>query len=121
MRTRWSQGSTFAGLLASNRATVLDAFDHQDAPFARLVDQMEPERDLSRTPLFRVAFTTHEPKATGMDLPGVRVEALAAPWQVAKFDLTLQVEESLDGSLKGQLDHSTALSDRAPSQRLLRH
>ncbi len=121
MRTRWSRDSTFAGLLASTRATVLDAFDHQDAPFARLVDQMEPERDRSRTPLFRVAFTTHEPKATGMDLPGVRVESLEAPWQVAKFDLTLQVEESLDGSLRGQLEYATALFDRAAMQRLAGH
>src|SRR5260370_26784395 len=85
------------------------------------VDQREPERDRSPTRVFRVALTTPEPKATGMDLPGVRVESLEAPWQVAKFDLTLQVEESLDGSLRGQLEYATALFDRAAMQRLAGH
>ena len=57
LRARWSGDPSFADLLAQTRDTVLDAFDHADAPFALLADELEPERDLSRTPLYQVAFT----------------------------------------------------------------
>ncbi|GAA3132275.1 condensation domain-containing protein [Nonomuraea salmonea] len=117
MRGRWRPGETFAGLLAGTQAAVLDALDHQDMPFSRLVDELEPARDRSRTPLFRVAFTMHEPKAAALDLPGVRAESLEAPWRISKFDLTLQLQETPDGSLIGQVEYSTALFDRETVER----
>ena len=61
MRSEVTGDMSFAELLAGVRTTVLDAFDHADVPFARLVDELQPERDTSRTPLFQVAFTMHEP------------------------------------------------------------
>ncbi|MEV4807681.1 amino acid adenylation domain-containing protein [Nonomuraea sp. NPDC049421] len=117
MRGRWRPGETFAGLLAGTQAAVLDALDHQDMPFSRLVDELEPARDRSRTPLFRVAFTMHEPKAAALDLPGVRAESLEAPWRISKFDLTLQLQEAPDGSLIGQVEYATALFDRETIER----
>lgn len=117
MRGRWRPGDRFNELLAGTKSAVLDALDHQDMPFSRLVDELEPARDRSRTPLFRVAFTMHEPKAAGLDLPGVRAESLEAPWQISKFDLTLQLQEGPDGSLDGQIEYATALFDRETIER----
>ncbi|MBE1533910.1 non-ribosomal peptide synthetase [Actinomadura algeriensis] len=118
VRSGWRPGAPFTEALAGTRAALLDAFDHQDVPFARLVDELEPERDRSRTPLFRVAFTMHEPKASALTLPGIRAESLEAPWQISKFDLTLQIEEAADGTLRGQIEYATDLFERATIERM---
>ncbi|MFD7617398.1 amino acid adenylation domain-containing protein [Streptomyces sp. NPDC059802] len=121
MRAVWDGDVRFSSLLERSRAAVLDAFDHQETPFARLVDELQPERDLSRTPLFQAAFTLHESRTTAYDLPGVRVEAFDVPTSVARFDLQLQIEESPEGSLHGQFEYATALFDPATAERFARH
>ncbi|WP_440554626.1 non-ribosomal peptide synthase/polyketide synthase [Streptomyces sp. SCPE 10] len=121
MRAGWDGDPRFSALLERGRSVVLDAFDHQETPFARLVDELQPERDLSRTPLFQAAFTLHESRTAAYDLPGVRVEPFAVPASVARFDLQLQVEESPDGSLQGQFEYATALFDRSSATRFARH
>ncbi|MFG3712381.1 amino acid adenylation domain-containing protein, partial [Micromonospora sp. NPDC047730] len=121
LRGRWSGDLSFAGLLELNRATVLDAFDHADAPFALLVDELEPERDLSRTPLYQVAFTLQsEPPATRW--PGdLAVEPVELPLRSSKVDLTLHVLEGADGRLRGRFEYATALFDRATVERAADH
>ncbi|PYC77439.1 non-ribosomal peptide synthetase, partial [Streptomyces tateyamensis] len=121
LRTRWSGDPSFSELLARTRSTVLDAFDHQQLPFARLVDELQPERDLSVTPLFQTAFTMHEQRATTLELAGLAVEPVELPWQVAKFDLSLQIAQLADGRLAGQLEYATALFDEATVARLAGH
>ncbi|MFC0528362.1 amino acid adenylation domain-containing protein [Phytohabitans kaempferiae] len=121
MRGRGEGDPTFAELLGRTRATVLAAFDHQEVPFARLVDELQPQRDMSRTPLFQAAFTMHEERAAGFDLPGLAVEALTAPSRVARFDVTLQVEEAADGTLRGNLEYVKALFDRSTVERMTWH
>ncbi|MEZ0090173.1 amino acid adenylation domain-containing protein [Streptacidiphilus sp. EB129] len=112
MRGRWEGEPTFAELLADARSTTLGAFDHQEVPFARLVDELSPERDTSRTPLFQVAFTLHESAAGALDLPGLRSEVVELPWSIAKFDLALQIEETPGGGLRGQVEFAVGLFDR---------
>ncbi|MFD0744468.1 amino acid adenylation domain-containing protein [Phytohabitans flavus] len=121
MRGRAEGDPSFAELLGRTRETVLGAFDHQDVPFARLVDELQPQRDMSRTPLFQAAFTMHEERAAGFDLPGLAVEALTAPSRVARFDVTLQVEEAADGTLRGTLEYVKALFDRSTVERMTWH
>ncbi|WP_422770144.1 amino acid adenylation domain-containing protein [Plantactinospora sp. WMMC1484] len=121
MRARWSADVTFGELLAANRETVLAAFDHQEVPFGQLVDELQPERDMSRTPLFQVAFTMHEAGAGAYAMPGLDVSALDALSQVSRFDLTLQVEEAADGRLRASIEYATALFDAATVRRLGRH
>ncbi|HVQ95878.1 MAG TPA: amino acid adenylation domain-containing protein, partial [Mycobacteriales bacterium] len=121
MRSTWDGDPSGADLLAATHRTVLDAFDHQQVPFARLVDELQPDRDMSRTPLFQVAFTMHETRTADFELPGVRVEPLDPPWRTAKFDLTLQVEDGADGALNAQLEYATALFDPATVQRISTH
>ncbi|WP_406369775.1 amino acid adenylation domain-containing protein [Streptomyces sp. NBC_00647] len=121
LRGRWQGDPSFRALLDGTRDTVLDAFDHQEYPFARLVDELQPERDMSRTPLCQVAFTLHQERTAGFRLPGVAAEPLRAPSRVSRFDLTLQLGERADGSVHGTLEYSTALYDRATAERLARH
>ncbi|WP_412543787.1 amino acid adenylation domain-containing protein [Longispora sp. K20-0274] len=121
MRAMWDDDPTFAELLTRGRTTVLEAFDHQEVPFAKLVDELQPERDMSRTPLFQAAFTMHDERVGGFDLPGVTVEALEPPARIAKFDLTLQVEEAADGGLRGHLEYVSALFDETTVERIAGH
>ncbi|MFT9821155.1 condensation domain-containing protein, partial [Lysinibacillus sp. NPDC056185] len=117
LRARWQGDATFDELLRDNRATVLDALSHQDLPFSTLVDELQPERDLSRTPLFQVAFALHSAADRAAALPGVTVEHAETPWTVAKFDLSLQLEEQADGSLRGAIEYATALFDHGTAER----
>ncbi|MBT2510605.1 amino acid adenylation domain-containing protein [Streptomyces sp. ISL-98] len=121
LRGRWEGDPAFRELLSGTRSTVLDAFDHQSVPFAQLVDELQPERDLSRTPLFQVAFTMHGERTTAFDLPGIRTEPYGAIGSTAKFDLDLQLREAGDGSLGGHLEYATALFDRATIERMAGH
>ncbi|MFP3989072.1 amino acid adenylation domain-containing protein [Streptomyces sp. E11-3] len=121
IRGRWAGDPTFATLLADTRATVLDAYDHQDVAFARVVEELQPERDLSRTPLFQVAFTLHGERSSAFDLPGVRVTPYEGSGRVAKFDLDLQIKEAADGTLSGHLEYATSLFDRATVERMAGH
>ncbi|MFJ1709069.1 amino acid adenylation domain-containing protein, partial [Kitasatospora sp. NPDC088346] len=121
LRTAWEGDRSFAELLPHVRATVLDAFDRQDTPFASLVDELRPERDLSVTPLFQTAFTLHDERAGELTLGAVRAEPVALPWQVAKFDLALQVAERADGSLGCQFEYATALFDGSTVRRFAGH
>ncbi|MEU1513047.1 condensation domain-containing protein, partial [Streptomyces sp. NPDC005811] len=121
MRGRLDGDPTFADLLARTRATVLDAYDHQDLPFTRVVEELQPERDLSRTPLFQVAFTLHGERTAAFDLPGVTVSPYEGSSRIAKFDLDLQLKESADGTLSGHIEYATALFDRATAERMTDH
>ncbi|MDJ0383660.1 non-ribosomal peptide synthetase [Streptomyces sp. G-G2] len=79
---------TFEEFLGRVRETVLGAFDHQEVPFERLVEQLRPERDPSRNPLFQVMFDVQESPAGGPRVAGLEVEHFVLPWRSAKFDLT---------------------------------
>ncbi|WP_157552471.1 non-ribosomal peptide synthetase, partial [Micromonospora sp. NRRL B-16802] len=121
LRARWSGDPSFAALLEQTRNTVLGAFDHTDAPFALLADELEPERDLSRTPLYQVAFTLQsEPPA--IDWPGdLNVEPVELPLRSSKVDLTLHMMEGADGGLRGRIEYATALFDTATVERAADH
>ncbi|MER7583674.1 amino acid adenylation domain-containing protein [Kitasatospora sp. NPDC097691] len=112
LREQWTGEPSFAELLDSVRTTVLDAFDHQEVPFARLVDELSPERDTSRTPLFQAALTLHESVEGLLNLSGIDTEVVELPWRTAKFDLAMQIETTVGGGLRGQVEFATALFDR---------
>ncbi|OLF05233.1 hypothetical protein BLA60_36860 [Actinophytocola xinjiangensis] len=108
----------FSALLAATRTATLDAFEHQDVPFARLVDELAPERDPSRTPLYQVCLLWHEDRPP-VTWPGdLTVEPVVGDTVVSKVDLTLHVVESPDGVLRGRLEYATALFDEATAARL---
>ncbi|MFJ8852545.1 amino acid adenylation domain-containing protein [Streptomyces sp. NPDC102437] len=122
LRARWGADPAFRDVLAANRTTVLDAFDHQETPFDRIADELEPERDLSTTPLFQVMFDLASGEgADGPDLPGITAEPVPAAGAIARFDLTLHLTERADGTLHGSLEYATALFDAATAARIAGH
>ncbi|BCB91972.1 hypothetical protein Psuf_092850 [Phytohabitans suffuscus] len=122
VRGRWAGDPEFIDLLDGVRSTVLDAFDHSDAPFALLVDELEPERDMSRTPLYQVAFTLRGDAAGAARWPaGLTAEPLWPPVRSSKVDLTLHAVDGEDGLLRGQVEYATALFDPETVQRLVDH
>ncbi|WP_406095437.1 amino acid adenylation domain-containing protein [Streptomyces sp. NBC_01013] len=121
LRGRWHGDPSFSEHLAATRRTVLDAFEHQDLPFAQLVTELEPERDMSRTPLFQVLFTLREETVDDYRLPGVTLQSLRPAAAPARFDLALTMDEGRDGALAARLEFATALFDRATAERMLGH
>ncbi len=121
LRTDTSGSPTFTELVGRVRAVDLDAFDHGELPFERLVDALAPERSLSRHPLFQVALIhQNAPERTHAFGPGT-AEAELVETRGAKFDLTLAVvEEPGTYGLRAALNHRTALFDRPTVEALAR-
>lgn len=93
LRTDLSGNPSFRQLLSRVRRTALDAYAHQDLPFEKLVEELQPKRDLSRTPLFQVFFNMVGLEAPELSLHGLTVERLALLEPQSKFDFTLYVRE----------------------------
>ncbi|MEW5927673.1 MAG: amino acid adenylation domain-containing protein, partial [Gemmatimonadota bacterium] len=111
----------FAELLGEVRETALDAWAHQDLPFERLVDELHPERDRSRTPVFQVAFVMQNVPTAAARLPGLAVAAQeGVERRTAKFDLTLELAPEGDG-LRASVEYATDLFDAATVARLAEH
>lgn len=93
LRTDLSSNPTFQELLERVRKVTLGAYDHQDLPFEKLVEELQPERDSSRTPLFQVWFNMLTSADNQLELSGLKVESFSIPETLSKFDLTLYIRE----------------------------
>ncbi|PSB01238.1 non-ribosomal peptide synthetase [Merismopedia glauca] len=82
---------TFRELLQQVRRTTLDAYDRQDLPFEKLVEELQPERDLSRNPLFQVWFALHNQPMPSLQLGDVKLTPMEVESGTAQFDLSLDV------------------------------
>ncbi|MFJ9178091.1 amino acid adenylation domain-containing protein [Streptomyces sp. NPDC102360] len=111
----------FTEALGRVRDAARAAFVHQELPFERLVDEMQPARDLSRTPLYQVAFDLHSEGTTSVVTQDEDLAAFTAAWQVAKTDLSLFMRQTSDGALDGVLEYATSLFDRSTVQRMTSH
>jgi amino acid adenylation domain-containing protein len=120
MRTDLSGDPTFAELLGRVRETALGAYDHQHLPFERLVEELRPPRDPSRSPLFQVMFTSDGFQYRNRHIGDLTVEFLEVEPRTARFDLTLAMVE-WDGGLKLRMDYSTDLFEAATARRMLGH
>ncbi|MES1240588.1 MAG: amino acid adenylation domain-containing protein, partial [Acidobacteriota bacterium] len=110
----------FAAALRRVRESALGAFAHPEVPFERLVEELEPERDLARTPLVQVMFTHQPAPWRAPALTGLETRLEEIPTRTAKFDLTLAVEET-EGRLRAQLETSSDLFDPATAGRFAGH
>ncbi|HVR99644.1 MAG TPA: non-ribosomal peptide synthase/polyketide synthase, partial [Thermoanaerobaculia bacterium] len=117
LRADLSGSPGFAAVLARVRQAALDGYTHQDVPFERLVEDLAPERDLSRSPLFQVMLALQNAPGAGLSLPGLTLEPLAVDGGLTKFDLTLSLQEGPAG-LAGSLSYNTDLFDHGTAARL---
>jgi amino acid adenylation domain-containing protein len=119
LRAQLTEGMTFRELLQQVRNVTLGAYAHQDLPFEKLVEELHPERDRSRTPLFQVMFSLENAQqtATGSGLP---MRALQVENDTAKFDLTLVMSEE-EGGLTASFNYNTDLFDASTISRMMQH
>ncbi len=115
-RARLDGDPSFESLLGRLQGVALAAQSHQDVPFERLVEELQPERAAGVTPLFQVAFNALASPLPPVPMPGIALSLVDVGLEVAKFDLTLSVYEER-GSLRGWLEHRTGLLDPATVER----
>lgn len=120
VRTDLSGGPTFLELLRRVREATLEAYDHKDVPFERLVEVLQPERDLNSTPLFQVNLTVHDDPMPVLEFAGLKVTAEGVPSGTSKFDLTLELTKD-NGRLEGWVEYRTDLFDASTIRRMIVH
>jgi amino acid adenylation domain-containing protein len=133
IRSELSDNLLFSDFLEQMRETILDALTYQNYPFQLLVEQLQPERDPSRSPLFQVMFVLEKPhrlqasapfvtKESGarMNLGGLKLESLATDQRIAQFDMTLMMVEA-EGGLSASLEYNTDLFTAATIRRMAEH
>jgi non-ribosomal peptide synthetase component F len=110
---------SFKELLGRVREVCLGAYGHQEVPFERLVEELRPERSLSHTPLFQVAFGLDNAPREELELPGLKLSGIELEDEVVRFDLTLWMLEDA-GELSGRWTYRTELFDAQRVERMSR-
>lgn len=120
LRTDVSENISFPDLLAQIRQINLDAYAHQDLPFDKLVEALNPERDLSRTPLFQVKFVLQNAPMPPLEFAGLTLQPLEVDKGTSRFDLLLNMAETERG-LVASLEYNTDLFNESTIARFLSH
>jgi len=123
LRTDTSGDPSFRELVGRVRAGNLAAYGHQDVPFERLVEVLNPARSLARHPLFQVMLVLQNNAPVRLELPGLSARFEPVATASAKFDLSVSVSEQrgADGSpagIEGVVEYATDLFDRATIEAL---
>ncbi|MCU1267656.1 MAG: hypothetical protein JWM21_3974 [Acidobacteria bacterium] len=118
LRTDLSGDPTFRELLNQVKETALGAYAHQDLPFEKLVEELQPERDLSRNPLFQVMFQFQNTSNPALRLKDLVVTPLDVSTDTAKFDLMLAAREE-NGELMCVMEYSSELFAGETIERIL--
>ncbi|MFE3947778.1 amino acid adenylation domain-containing protein, partial [Streptomyces sp. NPDC059118] len=118
LRTDLAGAPSFRELLTRVRETDLAAWAHQDLPFDRLVETLNPERSTARHPLFQVVLTLQEALTPTLELPGISAESGFTTLEISKFDLTFSFHEhrtadGRPGGLDIRVEYATDLYDAA--------
>lgn len=119
MRTDLGGSPRFRELLGKVKKTALEAFEHQDIPFERLVSLLQPQRDVSRTPLFQVVFQLKNLRADAREDPHLRIEPLEIDRGRAQNDLNLEMSDA--NGLSVSVEYATDLFDHARIVRMMEH
>ncbi len=108
LRTDLSGYPSFRELLQRVRTVTLEAYSHQDLPFEKLVEELQPERHFNHSPLFQVLFVMDNVPTQTLELPGLQLMPIEANSQTAKFDLTLFMSETPSG-IRGTWSYKSSL------------
>jgi amino acid adenylation domain-containing protein len=120
MRTDLSGNPGFLQLLARVREVTLGAYAHQDLPFEMLVDVLQPERNLSYTPIFQIGFDLQTIHFDRIDFPGLKIEPVQFDSKRAAYDLLMSV--TLAGnSISGSLEFNSDLFDKDSAEKMIAH
>jgi amino acid adenylation domain-containing protein len=120
MRVRLNPQQSFHDLLADVRKTALEAYQHQDVPFERLVEVLSPERSLNKTPIFQVVFALQNAPMGSQQLSGLEVERIAGDELLVRFDLELHVFE-FENEIGFYWLFNKGLFDHARMEQMARH
>ena len=120
LRTDLSANPTFRQLLVRVRDVCLEAYAHQDLPFEKIVEELRPDRDLSRNPFFQVTFALQNTPLVPLELAGLRTEELDFGSGIAIFDLHLYMVEE-NSRLRGWLSYNGDMFDDATIARMVNH
>ena len=120
MRTDLSGDPSFRELLGRVREMALDAYAHQDLPFEKLVEELQPERSLSHMPLFQTLFALQNAPMSARELAGLDSTDFPFAQSISKLDLSLNVGERAEG-LMLSFEYSTDLFDAATIERMAAH
>ncbi|HWS53530.1 MAG TPA: condensation domain-containing protein, partial [Pyrinomonadaceae bacterium] len=120
LRTDLAGDPTFSELVGRAREVCLGAYAHQEVPFERVVEELQPERSLSRTPLFQVMLALQNAPAETLEVKGLQITALPAVHTAARLDLILSITEA-DGGLTCSLQYNADLFERSAVERLADH
>ena len=120
LRADLSGNPTFKELLRQVRETNLEAYTHQDLPFEKLVEELQPERNTSISPLFQVMFILQNAGDFSLELAGISAVAIRPATRTAKFDLMLTITER-EGALDATLNYNADLFQAATIERMLGH
>ena len=120
MRADLSGNPSFRQLLGRVKESMLGAYAHQDVPFDKLVEELQPERSMSYEPIFQVMFTLENKAQEVFEMPGLKLSGVEADSDVAKFDLTLILQEQ-ESTIAGVLEYNTDLFEKSVIERLLTH
>jgi amino acid adenylation domain-containing protein len=120
LRTELSGEQSFVELLRAVRETTTEAYANRDFPFEKLLETLQPERDLSRTPLFQIFFDLQKAPSLPVEPSGLSIKPLKLDTGTEQFDFSLALVES-PTDLSGQLGYSTQLFDADTIERLAGH
>jgi amino acid adenylation domain-containing protein len=120
LRTDLSGDLSFRELLARVCEVTLGAYEHQDVPYEKLLEELRPPRDLSRNPLFQVMCVLHNTPQQAMELSELTAEPLEIDPGMTRFDVALDLWETSEG-LHGRFEYSTDLFEPATITRMAGH
>ncbi len=120
LRTDLSENPTFEELLGQVKETALGAFANQDLPFEKLIEAVQPERNLNIPPIFQVLFTFQNLPLAKVKVADLEFEPVDVDNKTVKYDLTLSLEETPEG-IRGGFGYNTDLFERDTIERMIEH
>jgi amino acid adenylation domain-containing protein len=120
LRDRIRPEEKYSELVRRVRETSLNAYARQEAPFEKLVEELNPPRDLSYSPLFQVAFGLQNAPLPNVDLPGLTLSPIDVDADSSKFDMTLFMMDA-GARLFGTVEYNSDLFERSTIRRLIGH
>ncbi|HXC72022.1 MAG TPA: amino acid adenylation domain-containing protein [Pyrinomonadaceae bacterium] len=120
LRTKLDGNPTFLELLARVREVTLGAYAHQELPFEKIVEALQPDRNLSHSPLYQIAFILENTPRSDVETQGLVLTPLRTEAVSSKFDLTLALAQ-FGSNLVGSVEYNTDLFERSTVERMITH